>query len=97
MLAPVLPCPAGSQRSYLPTGRAGTERALKPPMQPGHGTHKVVIASREKRDPHSSHLHHLPSCNVTAIYVLTTPMTPGQQTCGKVAVNTGTLLARKIF
>ena len=73
---------AGSQGRYLPMGRAVTGVHLNCPCN--LATHKAVIASGVKCDPHSSHLHHLSSCKVTAIYVLTTPTTiPGQQTHGR--------------
>lgn len=70
--------------SYLPV-RRGHQHAPKLLKQKAtHGTHKAVTASREKCNSHSSHLYHLSSCYVIAIYVLTTLTTiPGQQTCGR--------------
>lgn len=82
--APALPPPAGSKGSYLPMERAAMGVHPNCPCNLGtRSTHKVVTASREKRAPHSSHPHRLSSCNVIAIYVLTTPTIPGQQTCGR--------------
>lgn len=82
-LSPASPHLTGSQGSCLPTRTMVTGMHLNcPHTWPLMA--KEIIVPKAKHDPHSSHLHHSPSCNAPGIYALTTlTIIPGQHTWGR--------------